>query len=375
MAALVAAAIVIAGPGAYAAAQTRIGVNGARPSTWPIVDSLLAGMGLTQEGWLSFASHVGENWLPGMTAVPMDYPAQLGPASGPGAMSSDQSTAVGQQNLHAAILRELAKGEPVAVAALSLGTLVVDSEIAYLQNAADAPPARDVKFYVFGDPARGFGDMYLSGITIPFIGQTFHPIPESRYDTVVVIEQWDGLANPPDRPWNLLADLNAVMGVLYTVNGMNDHSRTSIDSMSDAVLVSQTTNSQGATTTTYMVPRQELPLTRPLLQLGIPTWVVDGINNLLRPLIRTGYSSMTPQWGPHIEHGQLVFTPPPVPPAPPAQPMLASAQASAAVAEASPVAVADTPAPTLARTSHVATPEPVAAPEAVAPVQEPSAAL
>lgn len=350
-----AAILLIAAPGVYAAAQSRIGVNGGRPSDWPILSQLLAGSGLTQQGWLDFASHVGENWLPGMTPVPVDYPAQLGPVSGPFALTSDESVGMGQRNLHSAIMGELEKGGPVAVAGLSMGTLVIDRELAYLATAEDAPPPQDITFYVFGDPARGFGHMYMSGMTIPIIGQTFAPVPESQYDVVVVIEQWDGWANPPDRPWNLLAVLNAVMGAVYTVNGSNDHSRTSVDSMSEAVEVSRTTNARGGTTTTYMVPREELPLTRPLLQIGVPAWVVGEINRMLMPLIATGYSSMTPHLGPRIDHGQLVFTPPPAPPADPlstdqsgvdgSEPSALGADSSTALARSSSAAALDVVAP------------------------------
>lgn len=317
MAALLAALLLIAAPGALATAQTRIGINGGRPSEWPILAQVLATQGLTQESWLEFASHIGENWLPGTTPVALTYPGQLGVVSGPSALTVDQSTAVGQQLLHALILDELAKGEPVAVAGLSEGTLVIDRELAYLAtlSAEDAPSRDALTFYVFGDMLRGLGQMYLQGVTIPFVGQTFGPVPETQYDTVVVNEQWDGWANPPDRPWNLLADLNAVMGALLTINGSNDHSLTSLDSLADAVKVSETTNKLGGTTTTYLVPRQQLPLTRPLRALGFPGWVVDEIDKLLMPFIRAGYSTLTPNLGPHVDRGQLVWTTP-APPTP-----------------------------------------------------------
>ncbi|MBJ7339252.1 PE-PPE domain-containing protein [Mycolicibacterium sp.] len=309
-----AATVLVGAPGVMAAAQTRIGLNGGRPTEWSFLAPILAGQGLTQQGWLDFASHVGENWLPGSNPVPVDYPAQLGVVSGPGALTADQSTLAGQQILHDIITRELAKGEPVAVAGLSEGTLVIDQELAYLaRDPATAPAADMIKFYVFGDMLRGLGQMYLKGLSIPFIGQTFGPVPESQYDTVVVNEQWDGWANPPDRPWNLLAVLNAVMGAVYTVNGSNDHSQTSLDSLSQAVKVSETVNGLGGKTTTYMIPRKELPLTRPLRQLGVPGWIVDEIDKLLTPLILTGYSAMTPGLGPRIDGGQLVFTSAPAP--------------------------------------------------------------
>ena len=314
---VVAAALAVAAPSALASAQNRIGVNGGRPSEWPILSDILDSQGLTQEGWLDFGSRVGENWLPDTRgkSVALDYPGQLGLVSGPGALTTDQSTKLGQKLLHQLILNELKKGEPVAVAGISEGTLVVERELAYLQSlSANEAPSRDVlTFYVFGDMLRGLGQMYLPGVTIPFFGQTFGPVPETRYDTVVVNEEWDGWANPPDRPWNPLAVINAVMGAVYTVNGKNDHSQTALDSMDDAVLVSQVKSEAGGTTSTYVVPRTQLPITRPLLQLGVPRKVVDEIDKMLMPLIRAGYSYMTPNLGPRVDHGQLVFTPPPPP--------------------------------------------------------------
>ena len=268
-------------------------------------------MGFTQQAWLPFASRVGENWLPGTTGVGIDYPAQLGLLSGPFARTVDQSTEIGQKLLHAKILEELASGTPVVVAGLSEGTLVINRELAYLETVAPLPG--DVTFYVFGDMQRGLGNTYLRGLTIPFVGQTFAPVPESSYDTVVVNEQWDGWALPPDRPWNPVAVVNAMIGAFITIGGFNDHTQSALDDMSTAVLMSDSVNSKGGRTTTYMIPRQQLPLTRVLRQVGIPAEFVDAIDRMLMPIIAAGYSYLTPQLGPRIEQGRLVFTPPPAP--------------------------------------------------------------
>jgi hypothetical protein len=286
----------------------RIGLNGARPSQLPLVDTLLAYNGFTQTGWLQFASQVGENWLPGLTAIAVDYPAQIGLLSGLDAVSADRSTAIGRVNLDAAIRAQLALGNTVAVAGLSEGSLVVDAEIAYLATDPVAPPANSITFYVFGDQNRGVGVTYPVQGQIPIFGFTLRPAPDSQYDVVVVVEEWDGWANPPDRPWNLLADLNALMGAIVPINSTNDHSKTALDSLSQAVQVSKTTSSLGGTTTTYMVYEKQLPLTKPLRAIGIPSWIVDKIDSLLMPLIEAGYSSLTPNLGPHIENGKLVFT-------------------------------------------------------------------
>ena len=292
------------------AAETRIGLNGARPSELPVISDALNGAGLTQDGWLKFASRVGENWLPGLASVPVDYPAQLGPLWGPGALTGDQSITVGQQNLHAAIKAELDKGQTVAVTGVSMGTLVIDRELTHLLTAADAPAREALTFYIFGGEARGFGEKYARGATVPLLGVTFDPVPESQYDVVVVYAQWDGWANPPDRPWHLLSVLNAVMGVIAV---SNDHSQAALAHMADAVLVSETTNVRGGTTSTYMIPGKQLPLTRPLLGLGVPAGVVKRLDALLMPLVAAGYSTMTPGLGPHIERGQLVWTKPTAP--------------------------------------------------------------
>jgi hypothetical protein len=314
VAVLVAAAVSAAVPGVPADAESRIGINGGKPSTWPFLAGALADQGLTQEAWQEFGARVGENWLPSTKddSVGLDYPAQLGPISGPDALSGDASTNIGQANLDLAIKKYYVKGQPLAVAGLSEGTLVIDQELVYLStlDASVAPDPKDLTFYVFGDMNRGLGYMYFSGMTVPFFGKTFGPLPDSQYNTTVVNEQWDGWANTPDRPWNLLADVNALMGAIYTYDGSNDHSHSSLDSMNDAVLVSQTTSSKGGVTSTYIVPRKQLPITKPLLQLGVPQKIVDQIDNLLRPLIALGYSNMTPNFGPRIDHGKLVWTPP-----------------------------------------------------------------
>ncbi|WP_162264179.1 PE-PPE domain-containing protein [Mycobacterium sp. Root265] len=314
LAVLSAAVVLVAAPSAYAG-QSRIGINGARPSDLPGVSDVLGDAGFTQDGWLHHASNVGSNWLPGMTPVPLNYPAQLGPLWGTAALSGDRSLAAGQAALHTAILAELAKGNTVSVAGLSLGTMVIDREIAHLQglSESEAPPRGSVTFYVFGGESRGFGQMYARGVTVPLIGVTFHTVPDSRYDTVVVYGQWDGWAAPPDRPWNALAVINAVMGALYTVNGSNDHSRAAMSDLDDAVLVSDVTNTLGGRVTTYMIPEASLPITRPLRQLGVPGAIVDRLNELLLPWIRAGYSGLTPGLGLRFDNGRLLWTAPPAP--------------------------------------------------------------
>lgn len=44
------------------------------------------------------------------------------------------------------------------------------------------------------------------------LNYTPRPEPETPYDVIVVAQEYDGWADFPDRPWNLLATLNAIAG-------------------------------------------------------------------------------------------------------------------------------------------------------------------
>jgi hypothetical protein len=122
----------------------------------------------------------------------------------------------------------------------------------------------------------------------PIIGifdYTPRPLPETRFNTVVVINQYDGFADPIRRPWNLLTVVNAVMALAY-VHPFAQNSDLSTVPLENITI---TTNSQGGTTTTYFVPTPQLPLTMPLRQLWMPHQIVDTIDNALRPIIDAGY--------------------------------------------------------------------------------------
>ncbi len=119
------------------------------------------------------------------------------------------------------------------------------------------------------------------------------------YNTTIVYHQYEGFADPPDRPWNLLADANAVMGVNHY------HLYTEFTSQTQVVEVgSPVTNSLGGTTTTYMVPATILPLLLPLQTFGVPAPIIDHLNTVLTPMVNEGYSQYDPTGGPYFSHGR-----------------------------------------------------------------------
>jgi PE-PPE domain/PE family len=250
---------------------------------------------------------IGENWFPGSTAQVVNYPASFGVLSGSlAAPSVNDAVALGQRALNDQIMSAVASssGSPVHIAALSEGTTVVDRELAYLATDPAAPPPNALQFVMFSSPELGFAHIYFpNGFTVPLINYTVQGLPNTQYNVSVVFGQYDFWGNPPDRPWNLLADVNSLFGAAYY------HDPASLASPSDVVEVSSVTDAAGGTITTYTIPSPTLPMLLPLERIGVPQPIVSNLNSVLQPIVNDGYSSLTPDAGPYFSEGSLVGLP------------------------------------------------------------------
>lgn len=281
LAAATVAALAMSAAPVASAQTTRIAIGGARPPQW--ADILLpAGFDYDQ-----IAEQVGADWLPGTSPpVRIDYPATAGFLWGPGSPTVDGSIAVATPRVLTAI--ERATVDPAAqvvVAGLSVGTLVVDEVQRRLAADPDNAPSRDqLRFVKFGSPQVLALRAFPPGTLVQILGYTVQPFADSQYDTVTVFGEYDGWADPPDRRWNLVADANALVGTQY------EHTESSQAYQDGAVQISPpVTDSNGGTTTTYMIPTKELPLTRPLRDIGVPDRVVGQLDRGLRPIVDAGY--------------------------------------------------------------------------------------
>ncbi|WP_396932518.1 PE-PPE domain-containing protein [Mycolicibacterium sp.] len=319
--AVLASAVIAIGLGAapQAQAQTRITVPGAGPLYYPNIVAQLplgrlyffgtneqSGPPLSILAAYDLLNHqIGENWFPGTTAEVVNYPASMGLLSfSLAAPGVDDAVAMGRGSLDDQIRTAVAGGDPVVVAALSEGTLVVNRELAQLATSSSAPPAHLVSFTMYASPELGLANIYLPvGAWVPLMKYTAHDLSDSQYDVSVVFHQYDFWGDPPDRPWNLLAMANSLAGMVYF------HDATPLASKSDAVVVSKVTSDLGGTTTTFMIPSPTLPLLKPLQQLGVPRGAVDALNSVLKPIVDAGYSRLNPAAGPCFSHGRLTFAP------------------------------------------------------------------
>lgn len=255
-----------------------------------------------------YGRRLGAGWFPGLKREIVDYPAgqvqghvlerlfpgigrldEAFPGLGVDGPSIGESVAVGEDNLDAAIRR----GGPGAAIGLSEGSLVVDAEQARLANDPTAPPPNQLVFSTFGNPVgrHAFGQSFLTsvfpvGAVVPAMDYRIPPPVESQYDTKAFVAAYDMIADFPDRPDNLLALANTLVGEAtgHTAVAFTD------PSMVPPQNIRTTVNSRGATTTTYLIPEKHLPLVIPLGYLGVPEDELNQLDAELAPMVNAGYS-------------------------------------------------------------------------------------
>jgi hypothetical protein len=144
-------------------------------------------------------------------------------------------------------------------------------------------------FVLIGNPNRPNGGILerFVGLHIPGLGVTFDGATPTdscdadgtncRFPTVDIAWQYDGWADFPRRPLNLLADLNALAGILYV------HPNYTV-----AVAAAMYQGRTGDTAY-YLLPVKRLPLLMPLAQLGVPSPILDVLDAPLRVIVEWGY--------------------------------------------------------------------------------------
>ena len=276
-AALGLSAALLIGPVAHAAApQTRLILGGAEYQFAEWFPGLAALPLVTR--YVTPNREIGAGFFPDTTPVLIHYPASLF-----GGGTPNQHIDIGVERLDAAIA---AMQKPLAVVGQSQGTVVLDRERARLENDPNAPASDQLQFVLFNSPTRGLATtLFREGTRIPIVDVTLTPPVESRYDTSVVIHEYDIWGDFPDRPWNLLTLANAIMTMAFVHQLAYD-----VPAQIAPENITTTVNSKGATDTTYFVPAPTLPLTETLRVLGVPDKAVDALDRVIRPAIDAGYS-------------------------------------------------------------------------------------
>jgi hypothetical protein len=256
----------------------------------------------------------------------INYPASLWPlAGGLQAAKWDESVGTGVTHLNGALINELtATTDDVVIFGFSQGAAVVSNELRTLTSLDNSLKQR-LQVVIAGNPYKPNGGIftrlgflqYIPGLKIT----TDVPTPTSTTggllgaDPIPVTDiafQYDPVGDAPAYPINLVADLNALLGLVYihtTYIAPNGNTAPTVlpDGYTPAELAEQmdpTLHPENFTyynNTTYItIPTKVLPILQPLIRFGISTGtsaiitpIVDLISPALRVIIDSAYDRTT----------------------------------------------------------------------------------
>jgi PE-PPE domain len=216
--------------------------------------------------------------------IALDTPEQAWPISGLSSYTFDASIRVGLRDLQKQIAKTAVDsgGQPIIVFGFSQSAVIAvmaKRRLAAQYPVGTAGPVPDIQFALIGDLDRPNGGLLTRfGLDGPA------PV-HTNFQTVDIARQYDGFADFPLYPLDLLADLNALAGMLYV---HTQYQAVSLDPLS-ARYVPGTTAQQVGDTTYYTIPTAHLPLLQPLRDLGVPEPLLAAVEPALKMIVEAGY--------------------------------------------------------------------------------------
>ncbi|OBA70443.1 hypothetical protein A5641_12900 [Mycobacterium sp. 1554424.7] len=276
-----AANALFAGPGAASAANVALIIGGSGEPI-PTPDFVTKNFNL-------YVAPFFQNFTPQALFTPE---GNYGLYTGVKSLTLDMSEAQGVQILDQTITQQVAAGNTLVIKGESQSSTISSMVMPLL--AAQGVPTSAVSFVLTGDPNAPNGGLFerLNGLSIPALGITFNgPTPDNLYPTTIWTQEYDGFADVPQYPINLLSDLNSLAGIYYVHPTYTDLTPGQL-----ATAIQLPT--QGPTMTTYeMIPTQNLPLLEPLRSIPVVgTPFADLIQPDLKVLVNLGYGDPNYGW-------------------------------------------------------------------------------
>jgi PE-PPE domain len=210
-------------------------------------------------------------------------------------LTGDQSLQAGVADLEDAMAEH--PNDRLVIFGYSQGAGVANVEKRKLAEQYPAgTPAPDIDFVLIGDPNLPNGGWMARfvGLYIPILDLSFNgPAPtDTQFDTVEITHQYDGFADFPLYPLNVISLLNAVLGIVYVHAYPFDVSLPVEPTKSPAY---QGTHGD---TSYYFFETQDLPLFGPLRTLGVPESVIDVVEPFFKVIVELGYDRSIDPWEP-----------------------------------------------------------------------------
>ena len=222
---------------------------------------------------------------------------------------SSTSVPIGLADLQSAMAQQAA-GQPYLVEGYSQSAGIVVDEKNELMQTGQHP---DVTLLMLGDPNRPDGgiDERFVGMVTPGLGMgdlTGAEPTDAGIPTIDIANQYDFVADYPQFPINPVADLNAILGLIYAHGGYGDGvfpeevpalwppsaplsgPYASEYTVGSTEIVKQVDGD----TTFYFIPTTDLPLLDPLRSLGVPEPVLNIFQPALQVIVEAGYDRSIP---------------------------------------------------------------------------------
>lgn len=245
-----------------------------------------------------FQLYVQPNSPTGTVPEQLDTPEGLYPITGVKSLPLNVSVDQGLSILTTAIAEQVAAGNTVTVFGYSQSSII--SSLVMSQLPADAP----VEFVLVGNEMNPDGGMLarFPGLNLPSLGIPFYgATPENAFPTTNYTLEYDGFADFPRYPLNVLADLNAGLGIVFVHTKYADLTQEQLD---QAIALPTTSPTQHY----YIIPTENLPLLEPLRLIpAIGTPLADLLQPALKVIVNLGYGD--PKYGWSNEGYANVATP------------------------------------------------------------------
>lgn len=211
------------------------------------------------------------------------------------------SLARGVTELNNAILQQLGPSpstNSVVVLGYSQSAILASLEMPKL--LAEGYTSSNASFVLVGDPSNPNGGLFarFPGLTLPSLGATFGiSTPSNSFPTTIYTQEYDGFADFPRYPIDVLADVNALMGIPFVHGNYPNLTTTQVTPVSQGGQALPLQQSGNSLTTYYMIPTQNLPLLEPLRYIP---YVGNPLADLLQPdltyLVNWGYGNPAYGW-------------------------------------------------------------------------------
>jgi PE-PPE domain len=215
-------------------------------------------------------------------------PEEFYPTTGENDRTFDVSVADGIDELDPKLKDAIASGNHVIVFGYSQSATIIAIEKQILAGDPSAPNPDQLEFIVVGSLNNPDGGLFtrLPGVVLPGLGVTFGPaMPNDQYMTTSYVREYEGLADLPDNPLNLLALGNALVGAAVLHPDYRSVDPTDQDNI--------TLPSTDPNSVYILMPTPRLPILM-IFDGVVPEPILAGLDPVLRWGVNLGYDRTTP---------------------------------------------------------------------------------